>query len=144
MIARDGRLSWAAVVVSACLSGAACASAAGGGSGEAGTEPPTAATAGYYTAEQGMRGTEVFDQRCGGCHTEREFSGRLFETSWGGKSLFEFFDYIRSAMPHDDPGALSDQEYVDVVAFVLQNNGYPTGGNELPPRPDALSALRFD
>jgi mono/diheme cytochrome c family protein len=143
MIARKSRLGRAAVVFTG-LVGTACASSAGGSSGEAGTSPATASTAGHYTAEQGSRGAEVFDQRCGGCHTEREFAGRLFETSWGGKSLFEFFDYIRSAMPHDDPGALSDQEYADIVAFVLQNNGHPTGGNELPPRPDALSALRFD
>jgi hypothetical protein len=63
--------------------------------------------------------------------------------SWGGKSLFEFYDFIRSSMPYDDPGALSGQEYADLVAYILQSNGYPTGGSELQPRPDALSSLRF-
>lgn len=145
MIPRSRRLPLAAVVVFVCLAGAACAGAAGGSSGAAvETAAPTASTGGHYTAAQGTRGAEIFDARCGTCHTEREFAGRLFETSWGGKSLFEFFDYIRAEMPHDEPGSLSDQEYTDVVAFVLQNNGYPTGSTELPPRPDVLSTLSFD
>jgi mono/diheme cytochrome c family protein len=101
-------------------------------------------TSGHYTAEQGSRGAEVFGAHCGSCHIEREFSGRLFAMSWSGKSLFEFYDFLRTAMPYDDPGSLTAQEYTDIVAFILQNNGYSIGGSELPSRPDALSAISFN
>ena len=33
------------------------------------------------------------------------------------------YSYLRSAMPRYDPGALSDQEYWDITAFLLELNG---------------------
>ena len=34
-------------------------------------------------------------------------------------------------MPEDGPGRLSDQEYTDVVAYLLERSDYPPGENEL-------------
>ena len=34
-------------------------------------------------------------------------------------------------MPEDGPGRLSDQEYTDVVAYLLDRSDYPAGENEL-------------
>ena len=143
MIIFSSRHRWA-VPLALCVGGAACASSGSAGDPGASTAAtPTAASDTYYTAEQGSRGASIFSASCAGCHTDREFSGRIFEVSWSGKSLFQFYDFIRTAMPDDDPGSLTDQEYADLVAYVLQSNGYSTGGSELPPRPDVLSSLRF-
>jgi mono/diheme cytochrome c family protein len=143
MIAVRFRLRWA-VPLAVCIGASACASGGSAGAPAATTAAATtAASDGYYTAAQGERGGNVFSESCAGCHTDREFSGRIFEMSWSGKSLFEFYDFIRSAMPDDDPGVLSDQEYADIVAYVLQSNDYATGSGELPTRPDVLSSLRF-
>ena len=143
MMVFSSRPRWA-VPLALCVGGAACASSGSAGDpGVTTVATPTAASDAYYTAEQGSRGASIFSASCAGCHTDREFSGRIFEMSWSGKSLFQFYDFIRTAMPDDDPGSLTDQEYADLVAYVLQSNGYSTGGSELPPRPDVLSSLRF-
>ena len=41
------------------------------------------------------------------------------------------FKRIKLTMPEDGPGRLSDQEYTDVVAYMLDRNDYPAGENEL-------------
>jgi mono/diheme cytochrome c family protein len=96
-----------------------------------------------YTEAQGGRGQAVFTRSCASCHGPGEFGGRLFEMGWSGKPLGDFFGYIRTSMPYDRPGSLSDQEYADLLAYVLQLNRYPTGNRELPPDAGTLSALRF-
>lgn len=40
--------------------------------------------------------------------------------------------YVKSNMPADAPGALSEREYQDVLAFLLSANGFPPG-DELTP-----------
>jgi len=40
------------------------------------------------------------------------------------------FGRIRT-MPLGEAGSLATQEYVDILAFVLQSNGYPSGQDEL-------------
>ena len=36
-------------------------------------------------------------------------------------------------MPADNPGSLMLEEYTDVIAYILSENGFPTGDNELDP-----------
>jgi polar amino acid transport system substrate-binding protein len=47
------------------------------------------------------------------------------------KGLAAVFDYIKTTMPADEPGSLRDAEYMDILAFVIQANGFPAGGREL-------------
>ena len=44
-------------------------------------------------------------------------------------------------MPEDGPGRLTDEEYVDVVAYLLDANSYPAGDQELPAEKVALDAI---
>jgi hypothetical protein len=41
----------------------------------------------------------------------------------------------------DQPGGLTPQEYVDIIAFILKANGFPTGAQELPIDLDALKSI---
>jgi hypothetical protein len=34
-------------------------------------------------------------------------------------------------MPPDDPGKLSEEEYLGLVSYIIQNNGYPAGSTPL-------------
>jgi hypothetical protein len=43
----------------------------------------------------------------------------------------ELFKRIKTTMPADRPGSLADADYVDIVAFVLRENGFPSGPSEL-------------
>jgi hypothetical protein len=44
-------------------------------------------------------------------------------------------------MPADNAGGLSDPEYADVTAYLLQVNGLPSGKAEAPPRLESLHRL---
>jgi hypothetical protein len=47
-------------------------------------------------------------------------------------------------MPQTNPGALSPDQYSDILAFVLKSNGFPAGPRELSKRSEYLNAIRFD
>lgn len=96
-----------------------------------------------YSEEQAQEGRDLFETECSLCHAPTEFSGRIFQTSWGSRPLGAFFSQIRGNMPLDNPGSLTPEQYAAVVAYVLQLNGYPTGEEELPHDPEVLSDIRF-
>jgi mono/diheme cytochrome c family protein len=100
--------------------------------------------AGVYTADQAVKGKEVFLGTCSGCHTVASHSGELFATRWMGKSLNDFYDYVSRLMPKSAPGTLSEDEYVWVTAYVLKLNGMPASSQELSAEPALLKAIRID
>ena len=101
-------------------------------------------TAGVYTAAQASRGEEAYAGMCMGCHTTTQHSGATFASTWNNRRVFDLYDILYNTMPLDNPGSLSEQEYVDVVAYILQLNGHPAGKTSLKPDPAALKALRID
>jgi len=132
----------------------ACASGPGGGAPSAASPGPSTSGAtsgaavsimdGVYTDAQASRGESTFESSCSGCHQSGEFSGGRFRLRWGGMTAEDVYAFISTAMPDDEPGSLSPGQYTDLVAYFLSLNGYPTGGAELPPSPDAMRALRLD
>jgi len=64
----------------------------------------------------------------------QEYAGPLagfgFQLKWADSSLAELFGRIRT-MPLGRPGSLERQEYLDILAYVLQKNEYPAGEKEL-------------
>jgi mono/diheme cytochrome c family protein len=99
--------------------------------------PPT------FTAEQAERGKTSYAQNCGDCHgmalDDGEYcpplKGAFFRQSWGNGSVAALYGKTKSTMPVDRPGELSEQTYVDVIAFLLSQNGYTAGDKELPVDP---------
>ncbi len=93
---------------------------------------------GVYTAAQAMRGEAQYQMHCSRCHGE-DLSGRAmgplrgdrFLDRWREDSLRLLFDYIATKMPASEPGSLSESTYVDILAFVLQQNSIPPGSKEL-------------
>ncbi|MCH7475336.1 MAG: hypothetical protein IIA27_11765 [Gemmatimonadetes bacterium] len=59
-------------------------------------------------------------------------------------TLENFLSFVTSAMPQEEPGTLRPQEYLDVVAYILQANGYPAGDRELTAEPSVLRAIRIE
>lgn len=41
------------------------------------------------------------------------------------------FGYMATNMPADQPGKLKDDEYADLMAFLLASNGYVAGNDKL-------------
>ena len=99
---------------------------------------------GVYNREQWMRGRDVYAGLCAGCHPAVTHVGPQFTTSWAGKKLSDLFGFLRERMPKNDPGGLSEQEYVDVMSYMLRLNGMPAGADELPADSVALTKIRID
>jgi len=113
------------------------------------TEPPKAtagasAATGMFTAAQATHGRDVYANACARCHMTTQHSGATFASTWNNRRVFDLYDILYNTMPLDDPGSLTDQEYVDVVAYILQLNGHSAGKTKLPADPAALKALRID
>ena len=86
------------------------------------TTPPTA-------GELARRGAGVFARICATCHGAKG-EGVVGPALIGpGASLGKFgsgkglYDYVSVAMPQSNPGSLSPDEYLQVVAFLLVQNG---------------------
>lgn len=89
--------------------------------------------AGIYSAAQAERGRDAFRASCAECHYSSEFRGSQFQFSWRRRSVADLYVEIVRNMPEDAPGTLEDQVYTDIVAYILQLNGFPAGAGELPP-----------
>jgi mono/diheme cytochrome c family protein len=104
---------------------------------------------GVYTGEQGKRGLDTYKQQCSMCHGETmsggggvpAVAGPEFLYGWNGKSAAELLDYLKSMMPPADPGGLSDQKYVDIMAAMFQTDGFPAGQSELKADSKALAEI---
>jgi hypothetical protein len=56
-------------------------------------------------------------------------------------SLHLLFDKIKTTMPRNAAGTLSDQAYVDIVGYLLSENEFPAGSDEL--RVDLLPHIQI-
>jgi mono/diheme cytochrome c family protein len=99
-----------------------------------------------FTAAQVERGKAIYGKNCQDCHGSTldngEFGGAplkgsYFRQHWGAGDVAALVGYMSALMPPDRPGQLSPQSYVDITAFLLVNNGYAPGNEELPPDPEA-------
>ena len=59
---------------------------------------------------------------------------------FAGTDLKTLFTKIATTMPRNAPASLGDNVYLDIVAHVLKENGFPAGSHELAA--DALDAIR--
>lgn len=111
------------------------------------TETPAgdiSAASGVFTAAQAARGRAVYTNACARCHMTSQHSGATFAATWNNRRVFDLYDILSNTMPLDDPGSLSEQEYADVVAYILQLNGHASGKDQLPTDPATLRKLRID
>ena len=88
-----------------------------------------------YSAAQAKQGLAVYDRECASCHDGGtmgpELWGDEFVKSWKDKSMSALFDRIDQTMPAESPGILSDEQVLSVIAYLLQQNGFPAGDKTL-------------
>ena len=100
-------------------------------------QPPSAD--GGFTVDQAARGWSLYGVQCEECHgTELEgiahappLVGVEFMNGWAGQTTDALVAYLRDTMPPGQAGALSDQAYVELVAFLLESNGAAPGARTL-------------
>jgi alcohol dehydrogenase (cytochrome c) len=54
-------------------------------------------------------------------------AGEYFKTKWSRRSVRAFYDRARTTMPPSQPGSLPADTYANIVAYILQVNGFKTG-----------------
>ena len=124
-----------------------------------GIAPPPAALAaqgeawpiwtGAFSAAQAGRGKASYDLFCASCHAEDlsgqngpALKGARFLSIWDAATLREFYRKVSTTMPRAQ-ARLEDAVYLDVIAYVLQQNGFPAGPRELTAQPEMLGRLQI-
>ena len=111
----------------------------------AGTISTVRAADATYTPEQAKRGQEIFNDwgRCYTCHLNSlegdpqqkaaPLVGVGFMRKWSAQPLSELHYKIRYTMPamYRGQGTLRESEVSDLIAYILQRNGVPPGGQEI-------------
>lgn len=93
-----------------------------------------------FTNEQASSGEAVYNEHCAECHGQNlmkqgypDLAGNKFTNKWSGKSLDELYFIISTTMPQGHPGSLAKKDYLDVTAYILQQNDYKASGEALGP-----------
>ena len=110
----------------------------------AGSSAGSSVLDGVFTRSQASRGERIFRQVCAACHAINEFTGGRFRVRWAGRTAGEMFDFVSTTMPEGNPGSLDPEQYADVLAHILSENGYPSGDDELPADGSALRDVRIE
>lgn len=109
------------------------------------------AGSGVFTAEQATRGKEKATAECGACHGATlagdlapALVGADFLKNWNGQKLSDLVTKVKTTMPAQAPDSLKAEEYADVIAYLLQANGFPAGSEALKIDPVAsLDAVKI-
>jgi quinoprotein glucose dehydrogenase len=99
---------------------------------------------GVYSPTQAARGRAEYDASCASCHSGGEgpsLVGETFMRSWFEDSLNDVLTKMRTSMPENAPGSLSPTAYLDILAFLLEANGFPAGAQELPSQSEQLARV---
>jgi len=119
------------------LAGLIAATFAGG---IAQAQSPKTVLDGVYSEAQARRGQNVYDRNCARCHGAGLDGGGgapalrtfTFLDAWREDYLNSLFLHIQTRMPPGSlAGTLKEDQYTDIVAYILEINKFPAGPGEL-------------
>jgi len=109
-------------------------------------------TTGTYSAEQAERGGIVYATRCAACHgaaleggIATPLTGQTFRVTWSRPNVTvdDLHFIISTTMPQLQGGSLTQSEYLEVLAFILQRNDVAAGTQPLGSDRQYLAAIRM-
>ena len=96
---------------------------------------------GVYSKAQADGAKAQFAKICADCHPFTEagkkkpkdvpLGGETFFENWAGRPLSELATTISLTMPNDGSAVVSEKEALNLVAYILQQNGFPAGKKAL-------------
>lgn len=103
-----------------------------------------------FTAAQAERGRRAYESSCAVCHGNTltngtygtPLAGPYFRTNWFGRTVRALFDKTRT-MPPSSPGSLPAETYADIVAYILEINGFASGNTALTADGEEMAAMRM-
>jgi len=91
-----------------------------------------------YTDAQAEDGAKLFATHCASCHGAKlqgnvgpALRGTAFAGPTDGFTVGAMFTFFSVQMPAGAPGSLKHDEYTSLMAFLLRENGYPSGDKPL-------------
>jgi mono/diheme cytochrome c family protein len=110
---------------------------------------------GVFTTTQAERGRAAYTGPCDRCHGSNldgaavdpdmlpspPVAGTKFLRKWDGRSLAALYEYTRATMPTNNPGFLTEQEFVDIIAYMLAVSGAQPGEIELTADAQSLAQI---
>jgi mono/diheme cytochrome c family protein len=110
--------------------------------------PQTPNSAGWYTPEQAANGAKSYQKACANCHGSKlqggagpALVGRQFWLTYGGKKVSTLWSSVHTQMPMSAPGSVSAKNSTNIMAFLLQKNGVPSGTVPLDDTTDLSKVL---
>ena len=105
-----------------------------------------------FTAAQVATGKIAYNANCAVCHgstlTNGTFgtplAGEYFKTTWFGKTVRALHDRAQKTMPPAAAGSLPADTYRNVIAYILEVNGFQPGEAPLPSTADALEKMAIN
>jgi cytochrome c553 len=108
---------------------------------------------GVFSGEQAARGKASYEGVCARCHgvpltgggadEGPPLKGSGFLSHWSNDTLASLYTKIRDTMPRTTPGTISDEVKIEILAYLLQQNGFPTGTAELTRDLPTLDSVRI-
>jgi nitrate/TMAO reductase-like tetraheme cytochrome c subunit len=113
--------------------------------------PAQLISSGWYAEKQTASGSKLYVQNCASCHGAKLEGGAgpaLMGPSWkqmyAGTKLLTVWGEIHGPMAQDAGVTLSEQQSLDILAFLLQQNGLPAGAEALTDTRDLNRRLPKD
>jgi cytochrome c len=110
---------------------------------------------GVFTEEQSARGEAQYLETCERCHQENlagnqnedvpPLIGDKFLSEWNRWTVGDLFEFFTTEMPpkRKDRLKLSAENYADILAYILKQNGFPAGKAELLPTLEPLLEIEI-
>lgn len=97
---------------------------------------------GVFTQAQVGRGRNSYKRYCADCHLgnlqgdgiEPPLTGSLFIDAWREDYIASLYDFMQTRMPksrENEPGSLKENQYLDILTYILSENEFPAGSTEL-------------
>jgi S-disulfanyl-L-cysteine oxidoreductase SoxD len=107
---------------------------------------------GVYTADQATNGQALYNSECASCHGDQLNGGEMapplaggeFMSNWNGLTVGDLFERIRTGMPPGTPGKVGREAKVAIVTYILQQNKFPAGKDELPGQTEAMKLIKLE
>jgi len=93
-----------------------------------------------FSAAEAESGARLYGENCALCHLDNlqgsfeaiALADSNFRNNWENRGVQALLDLLRRTMPPQAPGSLEDGEYLEVIAYLLQQNGVD-GGEPIQP-----------
>jgi nitrate/TMAO reductase-like tetraheme cytochrome c subunit len=111
-------------------------------------EQPVAKVNGWYTTEQAAAGEKLYQAQCGNCHGAKleggsgpALNGAAWHQMYGGAKLLTVWGEIKGPMAQYAGTTYTTQQSLDILAYLLQQNGLPSGSQPLANTRELLDVL---